>query len=304
VEASLLPAKSIRALCDKVTVAAVQISHAKALRREFDIHWLNCQIVILNGEGETLDSFIADGAGHGCTKDSKDKFPDLLEKAIQNGLLRRESIQSFLRTWQSDPTTTRFDAVVSRLQCCGMYKTLKETCDSAAKDKSLPSELRQKAEIQAFLAQSRSIGRLKGCEFLNAGEALLTKYPNHPLAGSVTSTMFYRGIANAFDVSAKTEACVDRLRTATVNGASKLALAKHIETMKSQCKQVIDRLKQVEKELENRKLPHAHAMWIRIFRAAQLGDAKTLIELLPKSPYKKHCAEWLREAKEKLRTKH
>jgi hypothetical protein len=52
--------------------------------REFAIPCLNSWVIVLDGHGETLASWIGDAAGAGCNKRSVDKFPRNLVRWIRN----------------------------------------------------------------------------------------------------------------------------------------------------------------------------------------------------------------------------
>ena len=310
-EASLLPSPEIRALCGKVTVAASRIEDpaSKALTGEFEIPYGNCWILVLDGKGETLASFMADHAGQGCTKESAGKFPAMIAAKIEACLKRTESLQALEQRWRADPKDLpALQDFAARLEESDAHRRLTAFCDEALARPDLIPPVRDEVRMRAFLGRSKTGDNITSGEarerFVEEGIRLLLDAPTHPKAAEALNWLCWSGLANAFDLPAKSQTVLDQLRTeaeTSGDGARAKALDAHIQTLSDLCSK---RIAQTEENLK--KLPETNRQG-RGLGAATLGDAEGTLRFLdgpPDPSWNKAmlalAAQLVSEAKEKL----
>jgi len=241
----LLPSKSVQALCSKVIVVAVSIKDplAEKLRGEFDIGLLNCNIIVLDRRGETLDAFMADVAGR-CSRESASEFPEKIVARIETALKRKLSLQELRRRWESSHRERDLNELCEWLEGALMHRHLARFCKELAANESFPEKDRVDYTLRAFLSRSRDFMGLEDfANFIAEGEALLIRYPTHHRTKAVAEALFYAGIARSSVVPAAGAACLERLRKAAADSPHKAAIEKHIETIATMLDGLINRNK-------------------------------------------------------------
>jgi hypothetical protein len=302
VEASLLPSKAIRALAKQVVLTAVRREDpvCAELRKEFAVPMLNSWVVVLDGKGETLASWVGDGAGHGCKKGSVDKFPRNLVKWIRISLERTETVQELERRWRRRPQDTDlFEAFAQRLQEMHAYRKLRQHCQEAMANPTLAQTQRDEFRIRAFTAWASDYNHNLSTpkarkQFVREGEILLLELAGHPQAAGLVYALFSRGYADSFDFPAKSAQAIARLERASRQVADGTAV-----------KERIGELAQVRQEwIESRTeaLRKYTDGSPKNYFAALLGDAEAAIELCSQPGYSDfpQYREWLQEAKRKM----
>jgi hypothetical protein len=301
VEASLLPSKEIHALCKREIVAVIprEAPGCEELRTEFAIPFLNSWVVVLDGKGETLGSFIGDNAGTGCTAESSDRFPTNLAALIEQGLERQESVQELERHWRSNPRDAEaFNCLAERLQEMEASAKIRELCAEAAATRRLPRQLRDDFRLRAFIV--RTSDRTEDLSdpdtraaFVREGEKLLIAHAGHPRASELLPTLFYTGYNRYFDVPAHSARGIARLRRA----ARKVPKARALRERISELVQM--RTQWIESTTEHLRTVKDEP-WAD-YVAASLGDADAAIRYFSKPGYSEYPA--YREALEAARRK-
>jgi hypothetical protein len=302
VEASLLPSKAIRALC-KLTIVAVIRCHdpeCDELRKEFAIPFLNSWVVVLDGKGETLASWMGDSAGAGCSKDSVDQFPRNLVRLIRESLKRAESVEELERRWRKSPRDMeRLEAFARRLEEMDAYGKLCQLCQEALAIPGLSQPQRDELRIRAFTARAsdptqRRPTRKSRAEFVREAERLLVELAAHPRAAELVGDLFATGYAHTFDVPGKSGKAIARLERAARQLADATALKERIRELTERRQEWIT----ITTEALHRTADRSG----KRFLAALLGDARAAIELCSQDGYSEdpEYRQWLREATRKL----
>jgi hypothetical protein len=270
------------------------------LRKEFAIPFLNSWVVVLDGEGETLASWIGDTAGANCKKSSVHKFPRNLVRLIQKSLERSETVEDLERRWKShQQDMDRFEALAHRLMEMQAYGKLGQVCQEAAADPELSGPQRDEFRIRAFLARAsdyteqRSLRKARA-RFVREGEGLLVDLAGHPKAPDLVCALFSRGYLHAFDVPARSARAIARLERASRKVADGAPLRDRIQELADMRENWIAGTRESLRSIQDTSFKR--------FLAATLGDAEAAIKLCSRPPYCE-CSEyreWLQEAKSKL----
>jgi hypothetical protein len=301
VEASLLPSKEIRDLCEHAIVVVLRRNDAACveLRKEFAVPLLSSWVVVLDGKGETLDSWVGDAAGAGCKKDSVSQFPGNLVRLIRLSLERSETIEELERRWKQHRNDTElFEALARRLGEMLAYGRLQQLCQAAAADPELVESQRDGFRIQAFVAwASDDLQRLftqnDRARFVREGERLLVELAAHPQAADLVEALFSRGYTHCFDVPGQSAAAIARLEGASREAKDADALKQHIRKLGDVREGWMSRTKQALERIEDAST--------KKFFAAMLGDEQAAIDVFSQPPYSERpeYGDWLREAKRK-----
>ncbi len=301
-EASLLPSKAIRAFAKQVVLAVVKRDDTAcaALRKEFAIPFLNSWVVVLDGKGETLASWVGDAAGAQCDKRSVHKFPRNLVRLARQMLKRTETLQELLRQWEGRPGDTKlFETLSRRLSEMHGYGRLRQLCEDAAKNPKLSEVQRHGFRIQAFTARAsdhseKLATRMARARFARLGEKLLVELAGHPQAGDLVDAVFYRGYAHDFDVPTRSAQALARLERACRAKADAAPLRERIRELTRVREDWIAATKESLGEIKD-----THT---KEYLAAALGDARAAIKLCSRRPYRDNpeYREWLREAQRKV----
>jgi hypothetical protein len=302
VEASLLPSKAIRTLCKQTVVAVIRCDApaGEELRQEFAIPWLNSWVVVLDGKGETLASWVGDSAGAGCSKGSVARFPRNLVRLIRESMERGETVEELDRRWRKRPRDMeRFEAFARRLEEMHAHGKLYERCQDALALPGLSGTQRDDLRLRAFAARAsdhtqRPSTRKACAAFVREGERLLVELAAHPRAGELVGELFYTGYADTFDVPSKSARAIARLERAARQLADATALKERIRELTELRQEWITRTTESLQRVADRT--------VRRYFAATLGDAREAIKLFSQASYRDDpkCREWLREARQKL----
>lgn len=300
----MLPSKEIRALAQRLVLVAVRAGTPRCaeLRKEFSVPFMNSWVVVLDGKGETLASWIGDQAGADCDKRSVRLFATNLVNLVEESLQRGDSVQALERAWRKDPANREaFEPLAERLSEMHAYGKLQELCLEAAADPLLSKDDRQDYKLRAFLARANDHqGELSTQEgrarFIREGEKLLVSLAHHPKAVELPSALFFCGYAHGFDVPARSAQGLERLQKLARNHGGGKAVQARLREFSSLRQQWIDQQQEyMAKQEEN--------PWFKNYLAAQLGDAEAAIALFSEEPYRDdpNYQEWLRQAKRKAR---
>jgi hypothetical protein len=306
VEASLLPSKEIAALAAQVTLVVVRKADPRCaeLRKEFGVPYLNSWVVVLDGRGETLASWIGDAAGAGCMKSETARFPRKMVALIRRSLRITESLQQLARRWQTDPSNMAvFESYARRLQQMNAFDRLQQICHAQAKNPQLKEEQRNDFRVREYLARGYGHGRdlhtgRGRTRFALQGEKLLVELADHPKASELPQALFGFVYAHGFDVPARSADAIARLEKTS----SKLPNPSPAKVRIAQLERIVrDWIKEME-----RLLPKAKNTMQKQFIAASLGDAHAAIDLFSQPGYKDvpEYGERLRAARRKLRQRH
>jgi hypothetical protein len=289
-----------------VVLVAVRAEDSRCakLRDEFSVPYLNSWVVVLDRRGETLASWIGDGARAGCTEASVGKFPGQLAKLVRESLGRSASVQELERRWRNDlGNLAAFDALAARLSEMYAFDKLRHLCQEAAADLLLPEEQRNEFRLRAFLAWSNDahgeLGTRKGrSQFLREGESLLVELAPYPKAAELSEAIFRSGCAHGFDVPAQSARVIERLEKRAQKLGEPSALRERIGGLAAIRREWIEA---EEACLQDPK--YAAIKSIKQFTAAQLGDAQAALELCAEPPYRDmpEYQDWARAARRKLR---
>jgi hypothetical protein len=301
VEASLLPSKAIRALCKQavVTVIKKEDPGCAELRKEFAIPYLNSWVVVLDGQGETLASWMGDTAGAGCTQRSVGKFPRNLARLIREGLERSETLEELERRWKDHPhDMERFEALAHRLEEMEAHGKLRQLCREAAANPALSDRQRDEFRIREFTARAsdpseRLSTRKARARFVREGEELLVELAAHPKAAELIHALFSRAYAHTFDVPGRSARAVARLERASRKVADPTPLKERIRELADMRAQWM--------AVTNESLQQMEDGFVKNFIGATLGDARAAIKFCSRPPYNEipEYQEWLREAQKK-----
>lgn len=282
-----------------MTVLRCEDPECAELRKEFAVPFLNSWVVVLDGKGETLASWMGDGAGAGCTEHAADRFPRNLARLIHKSLERTETVEELERRWRSRPHDgARFEALALRLREMFAHGKLRQCCLEAAANPRLTPLQRDDYRIQALNAwasdhshQERT--RKARAAFVREGEQLLVELAGHPRVSELVGALFSRGYAHTFDVPGKCARAIARLAKAARQAADPDSLKKRIQELADM------RDKWVAHQTE--ALQRITEQSFKDYFAAILGDARAAIRLCSRPPYSEHAEyrEWLREAKRK-----
>jgi hypothetical protein len=305
VEASLLPSKVIASLAKKLTLVVVRRDDpgCAELRKEFSVPFLNSWVVVLDAKGETRASWIGDAAGAGCRNSETATFPSKMAALIRRSLRISESLEELERRWQKDPCNmAAFDAYEGRLNQMYAFVRRQQICAAQAQNPQLNEVLRNEFRIREFLARAYGNGPKlqsgKGrIRFALEGEKLLVELADHPKSADLPGALFAVVYAHGFDVPARTDEAINRLKNAIMQRPSASSLHERIQDLKRICG---DWIGQMEGFLQEAKDPSQ-----KQFIAASLGDAHAAIEFFSQPSYKDvpEYRERLRDAKRKLRQK-
>lgn len=303
-EASLLPSKEIAKLSRQVTLAVARRTDPvwNDLREEFSIPFFNSWVVVLDGKGETLASWIGDAAGGNCRQDAVAKFPANMAALIQKSLRVSESLQELERHCRQDPANlSAFDNYSRRLQQMHAFARLQGICATQARNPRLGDEQRNNFRIREYLARGSAHGRDlhtdKGrVRFAREGETLLVELAAHPRAAELPGALFGTVYAHGFDVPTRTAEAISRLEQAA-------RMLPHPKSLNDRIRQLRQLARDWTKEMKE-YLRKADAGSQKQFLAASLGDAQAAIELFSQPGYKDvpEYRERVRAAKKKLRS--
>jgi hypothetical protein len=302
----LLPSKAIRALCKQTVVAVVRRDDPGCgeLRQEFDIPFLNSWVIVLDGKGETLASWMGDVAGEGCTQRAAEKFPRNLVKFIRRSLERGETVEELERRWRNRPhDTERFEGLARRLAEMHAYGRLRQLCREGAANPELSQSQRDGFRIRAFIARAsdnteRLSTRTARARFVREGEMLLVELAAHPQAAGLVGALFSRGYAHTFDVPTRSAQAIARLERACRGAADATPLKERIRELAAMREEWI--------AVTTEALRTSGEAFARKFLAATLGDARAAIKLCSRPPYSEYpkYREWLQEARRKAEREH
>jgi hypothetical protein len=298
----LLPSKAIRTLCKQTVVALFRCDApgCDELRKEFAIPLLNAWVVVLDGKGETLASWVGDSAGAGCSKGSVARFPRNLVQLIRASMERAETVEELERRWRKRPRDMeRFEALARRLEEMHAHGKLYERCQDALALPGLSGSQRDEFRLRAFAARAsdhtqRPSTRKARAEFVHEGERLLVELAAHPRAGALVGDLFSAGYAHTFDVPGKSARAIARLERASRQLADATALKERIRELTEWRQEWIT--------ITTESLQRVADGSARRYLAATLGDAREALELCSQSSRSEdpRYREWLREARQKL----
>jgi hypothetical protein len=298
----LLPSKAIRALCKQVAVVALRRDDpcCAELREEFAIPFLNSWVVVLDRSGETLASWMGDGAGAGCTDRSAARFARNLAKLIRVSLERKETVEELERRWKAWPQDLeRFERLNRRLQEMNAHGRLGQLCQEAAANPALPGSQRDGFRIRAFIARAydgrvRHSTRAARARFVREGERLLVELAGHPEAGGLVSALFAAGYAHAFDVPGRSARAIARLERACHEAADAAPLKERIGEFA--------RMREEWIAVTTEALGKMKDTFGKRYFGALLGDAQAAIKFCSRPPYRDYprYREWLRDARRKV----
>jgi hypothetical protein len=258
-------------------------------------------VVVLDGKGETLASWIGDTAGAGCKQSAVSKFPCNLAALIRKSLRCTESVQELERRWRQYTTNlVAFDRFADRLEAMDAFERLRQICRRQAGDPQHSDERRNEFRIREFLARADGhggelfTGRGRA-RFAREGEKLLVELADHPRSADLADVLFARTYAHGFDVPARSAEAIARLEQAAGTRAKPERLWQRIRRLRRLRKRWI---KDMNDYRNSNNDPTS-----KQFIAASLGDARAAIALFSQPGYADHpdYQERLREAKRKLR---
>jgi hypothetical protein len=300
-EASLLPSKAITKLSKEVVLVVVKQDDpaCAALRTEFAVPYLNSWVVVLDAKGETLASWIGDAAGGGCDKDKLALFPGKLVELIRRSLDQAESVEELERRWKADLSNAdSFERLAERLAEMHRRHRLSQVCIDAAADPSLPEQKRNEYRLRAFIARAsdhseRRFTPASKAKFVREGERLLIELAGHPKSTDLVDILFATDYAHGFDVPARSDRAIARLRRAKRRASDPGALEERIRQLSEAREKWIEEMTAF--------LQKSDSATTKNFLAATLGDAEAAIQLFSQPPYNEvpQYREWLREANEK-----
>lgn len=303
-EAVLLPSPDVKKLCEKAVVVAVRRSDPACaeLRKEFDIPYLNSFAIVLNPRGETMTSFMADTAGRGCTKESSDKFPEMVVAKIEDGLRKADSLQDLERRVESSPSdAAALKELQARIEEVTGFARLGRFLDKISVNPDLPAQVRADLRIQAFMARSRAPGiftsRESKTRLAEEGEKLLVDLADHPGAEPIASTLFNVAYASQFDVPSKSAAGIERLRRQIRDHQKPSALRAVVDTLEKIRATWIERTEAARHQGEGKG-----AEFTRAYNGVMLGDAPETVRFFGQPPYDRTplYKTWVKEARERL----
>ena len=142
----MLPSKEMKALCAKVPVAAIGINDplSKRLMKEFSVPYVSSWVVVLNNKGEAVASFQGDAASAGCTKETANKFPQLLVKKINDCVAWTKSVVALETRWKTTKAEVDFENLVKLLVDMKAYGKAAWVCEKQMKQykpKDIPDAL-------------------------------------------------------------------------------------------------------------------------------------------------------------------
>ncbi|MBI4230858.1 MAG: hypothetical protein HY608_08490 [Planctomycetes bacterium] len=277
-----------------MTVAACRRDHpaADSLRREFDINVLNVWVVVLDGRGEILDSFMGDTAAGGCTEDATAKFPALLAERIDRALLVTETVEDLQRAWEAAPDDrAAFDRYATRLQETGAHRRCAEICREGGGNGAFPSALRAHMRVLGALSQPLYTDRTRREAFRTEVEEILVQNPLHPRAGELIPRLL--GGGDDFNVPTRVQACIARLEAAARSEVDPAPILVHAQALAAALARQAERMAVSRPDERDAS---------RAYRAHWNGDARAVIEILDKPP---HDADpryrgWVAEARAAL----
>jgi hypothetical protein len=265
----LLPSSEFKALCGRMPVAVVK---GNPVAQEFDISCGNSWVVVLDGKGETLDSFLGDLVGQGCTQESAGAFPVDLASRIEDCLRRTESLQELERRWLSQPwggskAFIGLEAYAKRAMEMSAIRHLAKRCDEVLTQcPPEEKEMRWLLRVMVYLARLQdNFGCIRQREsrdrLIEEGMELLLEQPAHPKAVEVSKALF-EVLQQTFDFPGRTKACAERLRKA---GAQD-----HAEALSQDLSKVLAWLQSSLPEFKGREKARYSAI---------LGDAEAALKL-------------------------
>ncbi len=269
-----------------------------ALRTEFHIPYRNSWVVVLDGKGETLASWIGDAAGAKCDDDTARSFPKSLVALIRKCLQGTESVQELERRWRSNMRdTVAFDRLAQRLEHMEAFGRLQQLCEEAATISRLARQTRDDFRLRAFIAGADDDGRKRSgrnarARFLREGERLLVELADQPRAKELVGQLFSRGYAHTFDMPARSARGLARLQRAAGKLTDPVPLQERIRELAELREQCIARVTEMLHGQKRRE--------IRDYYAAYLGDARAAIRFYSKYEENPEYRRWLQEARKKL----
>jgi hypothetical protein len=292
----------MKSLCGKVSIVALRRADPACaeLRREFGIPYLNSCVVVLDAQGELLACWMGDRAGQGCTKESCDKFPGQFVAKIEESLQRAETREALIRRLRKSPDDAAvFEALEARITESGDYETLRKTCEAIASDEATGKDTRESMSLRAMIARSKDRtsytpdGRRA---FAKDAEKLLSQVADHALASALVQALFVTGYTGLqFDVPAKSQAGIDRLKAMLKDHRDPLPLKAKIEELQHVRTQWIDKTRETRERVSKNE-------YSRVYYGAMLGEVENTIRFFSQDKYSKNAfySEWVREAKAKL----
>lgn len=303
-EASLLPSKDIAALQDFADLAATRGKDGEnqKLCAEFEVPIRGAWVVVLDGQGETLASFLADACGSGCNEASKGQFPNKVAEGIRRQLAQKESIQHLERTWRAKPEDLdALDALAKRHFAFFRIRGLERFCERERANEGLPERTREALRIYVFLARSHGWYALGGeglnkSELLAQGARLLVELPGHPAADEVAQALFdAEAHGLVFDVPARIEGLAEKLRARAKDSAQADRVKEHAEGL-------LKRLGPWRKQVEAERDKHKPGEFQHAYQAALLGDAEATLQVFGQKEYQttNYYSDLVREARQKF----
>ena len=295
-EASLLPSEELRKLSDRAVVVAVRGTDpaCEVLVKEFSIfHGSLAVAIVLDGKGETLACWSADGAAESCTRESVNRFPAVIVEKLKESLARAESTQLLERRASERPKDeAAFEALVRRLKEAPAVHPLRNLCIKVEAAPELPRPIRARARMARFIVEEGFFAQDFDKE-VREGEDLLVEFAAHPEAAELVHPLSqaYTG-AYVFDYPRRTADALKRLedRAKVQPDPAPLrlritGLSKQMEVWKSYFQRNLEGVDEKE----------------RGFAAARLGDAETAVRILSQPQHENDpvCRKVLRLAREK-----
>ncbi|MBI3828492.1 MAG: hypothetical protein HY291_03190 [Planctomycetes bacterium] len=277
VEATLQPAQEIIALREKAVLAVSRKDDADAagLRGEFGVVGLYTWIVVLDGKGETLASYMADSTGLPCAEESKAVFPGLVAQRISKALEEKASLQALERAWRANPADAEaLDALAKRYLDCSRPRVFADLCEKELAHEKQDAPTRNRLRLYRFLAKTDPFYAFGGGDperkpALRAeAESLLFEFPTHPKAVNVEAALFETYASSAtFDVPGKIAAVAAKLRARAKDSADPAGVEQRAKALEERAA-----LWKREAQTEAAKKDHD------IFIDVRLGDAKRTLE--------------------------
>ena len=101
--------------------------------KEFSVPYVSSWVVVLNDKGEVVASFQGDAAGAGCTKQTADKFPQMLVKKIDGCLARTKSVAALEARWKETQADADFEKLIKLLVEMKAFRKAALVCEEHSK---------------------------------------------------------------------------------------------------------------------------------------------------------------------------
>lgn len=290
----------MKKVCENVPVVALKRddSACEELRKEFDIPWRNSHVVVLDGKGEILASYLGDTAGKGCTKASAEKFPGMFAAKIDECLKRTASVQELERNFEKDPADeTNFKSLQSRAEEMNRFGKLIELCEKILKNNNIDNDVRNALRIKSLLFKPRDRKNFMKAEivdeFVSQCEKLIIELSTHKEIKNLVSALFNSGYGERFDVPTRSKEGIARLEKMAETSPDSKSVNDLIKELSDIRAKWIDTTTKTYKSAKNE---YSKARF-----AGLLGESDTFIELMSNSRLKGNYIfqAWLKDAKEK-----